>query len=130
MPNNADRPPHVQYTAEFKRNIRMLSRKYRHIRSDVQPFIDEIEAGQIIGNQIKGVGYTIYKARIRNYDIQKGKSAGYRIIYWLKTPQNIILVTIYSKLDQADISPKQIRLIVKQEGGAAATGSQTTPVPP
>ena len=30
----------------------------------------------------------------------------------LKTPTNIILVTIYSKLDQADISAEQIRRIL------------------
>lgn len=104
----------VEYTSEFKRNLRALARKYRHIRSDVQPFIDQIKSGQTIGNQVKGLGYTIYKARVKNSDIQKGKSAGYRVIYWIRTPKNIILVTIYSKLDQTDISPLQIRRVVKQ----------------
>ncbi len=36
------------------------------------------------------------------------------MIYHLKTPTNVILVTIYSKLDQADISPKEIRRILKE----------------
>ncbi len=34
------------------------------------------------------------------------------MVYHLKTPTNIILVTIYSKLDQADISAAQIRRIL------------------
>ena len=31
-----------------------------------------------------------------------------------KTPTSIVLVTIYSKLDQADISAEQIRRILKE----------------
>jgi mRNA-degrading endonuclease RelE of RelBE toxin-antitoxin system len=52
--------------------------------------------------------------RVKNSDIQKGKSSGYRMIYYLKTPTKIILVTIYSKLEQADIAAKQIRKILKE----------------
>ncbi len=40
--------------------------------------------------------------------------SGYRLIYWLRTPKDVILVTIYSKLDQGDISAKEIRRIIKQ----------------
>jgi len=112
MPSNFSIIFRIEYTSEFKRNLRALAKKYRHIRTDVQPFINQIKAGQLIGNQVKGVGYTIYKARVKNSDIQKGKSAGYRIIYWIKTPHKIILVTIYSKLEQTDISPQQIRGVV------------------
>jgi len=32
----------VEFTPEFKRNLRALSKKYRHIRSDVQPVIDRL----------------------------------------------------------------------------------------
>ena len=111
-------------------NLRALAKKYRHIRSDIQPFINQLKRGQIIGNQVKGVRYPVYKARARNSNIQKGKSAGYRIIYWIKTPQNIILVTIYSKLDQTDISPQQIRRVIKQAGPSETSfkTNQTTPI--
>jgi mRNA-degrading endonuclease RelE of RelBE toxin-antitoxin system len=35
-------PPQVrvEFTPEFKRNLRALSKKYRHIRSDVQPVLN------------------------------------------------------------------------------------------
>jgi len=114
MPNNSNQIFRIEYTSEFKRNLRTLAKKYRSIRGDIQPFIDRIKSGQFIGNQVKGVGDLVYKARVRNSDIQKGKSAGYRAIYWIKTPQDIILITLYSKLDQADISPQQIRRIIRQ----------------
>jgi len=35
------------------------------------------------------------KVRLRNSDAQRGKSGGYRVIYYLKTKAKIILVTIY-----------------------------------
>ena len=107
-------PIKVEYTPEFKRNVRGLSKKYRHIRSDVQPVIEQIQTGDFPGDQVPGTGYTIFKVRIRNSDIPKGKRSGYRLIYYLKTPTNMILVTVYSKLDQSDISPTQIRQILKE----------------
>ena len=36
MPNDS-LSAQVEYTAEFKRNLRVLAKRYPHIRSDVQP---------------------------------------------------------------------------------------------
>jgi len=112
MPSEPAEPVWVEYTPEFKRNLRALAKKYRHIRSDVQPVIDQLRAGEIIGDQVPRTRYTIFKVRVRNSDIRKGKRSGYRLIYHLKTPTNVILVTIYSKLDQVDVSAEQIRRIL------------------
>nr|BAL58395.1 hypothetical conserved protein [Candidatus Acetothermum autotrophicum] len=104
----------LEYTPEFKRNLRALAKKYRHIYSDVQPVLDRIQAGEIVGDRVPRARYTIFKVRVRNSDIPKGKRSGYRMIYYLKTPRNIILVTIYSKLDQGDVSEAQIRQIIRE----------------
>ena len=102
----------IQVSPEFKRSLRTLAKRYRNIRSDIQPIIDELQAGKIIGNQIPGIRYTVFKVRIRNSNIQKGKSGEYRFIYYLKTSTKIILVTIYSKSDQGDITEDTINKIV------------------
>ncbi|RZN35433.1 MAG: type II toxin-antitoxin system RelE/ParE family toxin [Methanosarcinales archaeon] len=112
MPSEPAEPVQVEFTPEFKRNLRALARKYRHIRSDVQPVINQLQAGEVMGDQVPRTHYTIFKVRVRNSDIQKGKRSGYRLIYHLLTPENIILVTIYSKLDQSDISAEQIRRVL------------------
>ena len=114
MQNEPAEQMYIEYTPEFKRNLRALAKKYRHIRSEVQPVIDKLEVGELVGVQVPRIPYTIFKVRVRNSDIQKGKRSGYRMIYHLKSPTNIILVTIYSKLDQADISSKEIRRILKE----------------
>ena len=105
-------PVHVEFTPEFKRNVRALSRKYRHIREDVGPLINDLQNGQLPGDQVTGTGYTIFKVRVPNRDVHKGKSGGYRLIYYFQTKADIILITIYSKTEQADISASQIRRIV------------------
>ncbi len=92
--------PEVSFTFEFKRNLRALAKKYRSIKADVQPVIDQLEKGKLPGDQVPGVHLAVFKVRIQNTDIQKGKRSGYRCIYYLKTRNQVILVTIYSKLDQ------------------------------
>ncbi len=102
----------IEYSAEFVHNLRELAKRYRHIKSDVQPVIEQLHSGQILGDQVPGTPYTIYKVRVRNSDSQKGKRGGYRLLYYLRTPTKILLVTIYSKSDQSDISAGKIRKIV------------------
>ena len=112
MQSDPSEQTQVEFTSEFKRNLRALAKKYRHLRSDVQPVIEQLQAGEIVGDQVPRTRYTIFKVRIRNSDIQKGKRSGYRLLYHLKRSTNIVLVTIYSKLDQADISAELIRRIL------------------
>ena len=113
MPNNL---PLVEVipTLEFQRNLRTLSKKYRHIRSDVEVIIEQLQAGELLGDRISGVGYEIFKVRVKNSDIQKGKSAGYRLIYYIQTPTAIVLITIYSKSEQSDISAERIQQILAE----------------
>ncbi len=103
----------VRFTPEFKRKLKKPAKRYPHIRADVQPVLDRIQTGEIIGAQIPGIDYAIFKVRIRNRDARKGKRGGYRLLYYLKTETTIILITIYAKSDQSDISAEQIRRIVK-----------------
>ena len=56
----------------------------------------------------------IFKVRIRNSDVSRGKSGGYRVIYYLKTATAVILVTIYSKTEQSDISSAKIKKILSE----------------
>jgi mRNA-degrading endonuclease RelE of RelBE toxin-antitoxin system len=105
-------PIQVEFTPEFKRNLRALAKKYQHIRSDVQPAIEQIQSGQFAGDRIQGTQYVVFKVRVRNRDIPKGKSAGYRLIYSVPSSTQVVLITIYSKLEQSDISSEQIRRIL------------------
>jgi mRNA-degrading endonuclease RelE of RelBE toxin-antitoxin system len=65
------------------------------------------------GDRLSGLSVTAFKVRVKNSDIQKGKSAGYRLIYQVETPIKITLLTIYSKSDQSNIDAKEIEQIVE-----------------
>jgi len=114
MPNNSEEPVQVSFTSEFKRNIRQLSKKYRHIKSDIQPVIEQLKSGQTPGDQIPRVRYPVFKIRIQNTDITKGKRSGYRMIYYVKTQTSVILITVYSKTEQGDVSSDTIRRIIAE----------------
>ena len=44
MPSEAGESVRVEYTPEFKRNLRALAKKYRHIWSDIEPEIRKMSA--------------------------------------------------------------------------------------
>jgi mRNA-degrading endonuclease RelE of RelBE toxin-antitoxin system len=104
----------VKASPTFNRNLRALAKKYRSIRNDLQPVIEQLEQGELPGDQIPGVGYTVFKLRVRNSDTQKGKSGGYRLIYYVKTAKGIILLTVYAKSEQVDIAAEDIQSIITE----------------
>ena len=105
-------PIQVGFTNRFEKDIRRLAKRYRKIRLDIQPLIQQLEAGELPGDQIPNLEQSIFKVRVKNSDIQKGKSAGYRVIYYLKTETQVVLITMYSKSDRLDMSTAEIREIL------------------
>ena len=106
----------ISYTDAFKRQVKRLSRRYRRIRHDIQPVIVELEEGNILGDQIQSVDYSVYKVRVKNSDANRGKSGGYRIIYYLQSGDEITLIALYSKSDQSDINAADLLSIIQEEG--------------
>ena len=81
----------VEASPTFKRNIKTLGKKYRSIRKDVEPVIKQLQNGELPGDKIPGIGYPVFKLRVKNSDVTKGKSGGYRLIYYCQTATGIIL---------------------------------------
>jgi mRNA-degrading endonuclease RelE of RelBE toxin-antitoxin system len=76
------------------------------------------------GDQIPDIGYAVFKLRVRNSDTQKGKSGGYRLIYYVKTAMAIILLTIYTKSEQVDIAADDLRSIIAEYDQRATEGKE------
>jgi mRNA-degrading endonuclease RelE of RelBE toxin-antitoxin system len=104
----------LEYATEFKRNIRILSKKHRRIKDDLSGLLVDLARGETPGDQIRGTGATLYKVRVKNSDSSKGKSGGYRIVYYVKHEDSTVLLTIYSKSDQRDISASILRKLVEK----------------
>lgn len=123
MSNESTSPVQVSFTPEFKRNLHKLAKKYRHIKSDLQPILDQLTSGSKPGDQVMGVRHEVFKVRAKNSDAAKGKSGGYRLIYSVKSELERVLVTVYSKTEQSDISGDDIRRII-EASAAHATPEQ------
>lgn len=106
----------IDLTPEFQRNLRDLAKRCRNIRFDVQTIVQDLEVGNFVGDRLAGVskGYVLFKVRVRNRDIQKGKSAGYRLIYLVESSVSVLLLAIYSKSDREDIDVKEILQILSE----------------
>lgn len=72
----------------------------------------QLEAGGTPWDRITGNKYPVYKVRVNNSDARRGKSGGYRVIYYIQTPEAILLTNIYSKSDRSNISNEEIEQII------------------
>jgi mRNA-degrading endonuclease RelE of RelBE toxin-antitoxin system len=99
-------------TNPFIDQLKTLKKHYRNIAKDIQKLLVQLESGETPGDQVPGIGFTVYKVRVANRDAKKGKRGGYRVIYYLQTASKIYLLDIYSKTDQADVSVHEIRQLI------------------
>ena len=115
-------PVEVKVTQKFAHNLRLLSKKYRDVRKDLNSgVLEEVQKGNLLGEHIPCVSqeYAVYKARCKNTNAARGKRGGYRIVYCVSLLEGyencieVFLLTIYSKSDQEDISPKEIAEIIE-----------------
>jgi mRNA-degrading endonuclease RelE of RelBE toxin-antitoxin system len=112
--SNEPTPIEIDLSPRFTRDLRDLAKHYRRIRVDLQPIIDQLLQGETPGDRIQGVQSVVFKVRVRNSDIQKGKSGGYRVIYYLKDQDRILLITIYAKSDREDIDVETLITIITE----------------
>lgn len=88
---------------EFEKALKQLKKRFPTVGNQVGDFVRALEAGNVLGDKIPEIGFNVYKVRLPNPDAQKGKSGGFRIVYYLKQQDHVWLITIYSKSDQGDV---------------------------
>jgi mRNA-degrading endonuclease RelE of RelBE toxin-antitoxin system len=75
---------------------------------------DLLKAGQLPGDQIPNLAHNVYKVRLPNRSAGKGKSGGFRVIYYVKTRDYIGMLSIYVKTEQTDIPLCQITTLIEE----------------
>jgi mRNA-degrading endonuclease RelE of RelBE toxin-antitoxin system len=76
--------------------------------------VSQLQEGKHPGDKVPGVGCDTYKVHLKNPAAKRGKRGGLRVVYYIQTAAQIILLTIYSKSQQADISAVRVRRIIKE----------------
>ncbi len=104
-------------TPTFQKDVKSLQKKYRHIVADLEELESILSENPFAGDAIKGLEKTIFKIRLASTDMGKGKSGGFRIIYYLvSADQTIYLLTLYAKAYKQSISTSEIKSILKTCG--------------
>jgi mRNA-degrading endonuclease RelE of RelBE toxin-antitoxin system len=106
-------PTSIRIAAQFEKPLKRLSRKYPALLKEIGQLINQLKQDERPGDKIPHVGYDVYKVRLKNPSASRGKSGGFRVIYYVQIASHVILVTIYSKTEQTDIGPEEIRHILQ-----------------
>ena len=109
----------VKPTAEFKRNLKPLLKKYHTLKNTVLNLEESLVENPWLG---ESYGHGIYKVRIADQSKGKGKSGGFRVLYYhlSATAEGVemLLISIFDKSDIGTIKKadavKQLRNILKE----------------
>ena len=69
----------VRFTLPFIRRLKPLTKRYRKIQSDIQPIIEQLQNGNLIGDQISGLDFTIRCAQLGKMVLLKEIGLLYRL---------------------------------------------------
>jgi mRNA-degrading endonuclease RelE of RelBE toxin-antitoxin system len=99
-------------TPKFKRELKRLVKKFQSLKNEFGLLIDELIQNPTTGTSI---GNDCYKIRLAIASKGKGKSGGARVItYVLVRNQIVYLLDIYDKSEQANITDKELLLLIKE----------------
>ncbi|MCO5945782.1 type II toxin-antitoxin system RelE/ParE family toxin [Mucilaginibacter flavidus] len=94
----------VNPTPEFKRDLKPLVKKYKTLKNTITQLEQDLIENPFLG---ESYGQGIYKVRISDGSKGKGKSGGFRVIYYhlSKTSEgiNMLLLNIFDKSETATI---------------------------
>ena len=97
-------------TENFERKIRRLAKKHKSLKTDLLSIVENLSKNPRLGTPI---GKDCYKLRIAISSKGKGKSGGARMITYVRVvSQNVYLMDIYDKSEQANISENELLLLI------------------
>ena len=118
-------PTRVNIPAPFQRDLRRLAKKYPAVLTEFETLAQQLKADARPGDKIPRVGQEVYKVRLANPSASRGKSGGFRVIYYVQLTDSVLMLTIYAKSEQTDISPEDIRRILDDLLSSADPESDT-----
>ncbi|MBC8449015.1 MAG: type II toxin-antitoxin system RelE/ParE family toxin [Chloroflexi bacterium] len=101
----------------FKHSVKRLQKRFPHVKDDVRVAIQVLLQAPRLGVVVPG-GSGVHKLRVRNTDLGKGKSGGYRLLYYVEDqPVPIIyLLLLYAKSDREDVTRQELKQLLDELG--------------
>ena len=107
-------PTTVKSLPRFDRKLERFVRKYPRTDDQVEKLIYQLKRDERPGQRVPRAGFNLYKVRLRNRAARRGKSGGFRVIYYVQLRDRVTLLTIYSKSDETDISIAEMRQLANE----------------
>ena len=101
----------IEYTDNFLKEAKQLSKKFKLLKSDLKQAVDEIETKNDLGVYL---GFNLFKKRVKNSSIPTGKSGGFRVIIYKQIENKIVLISIYSKTEKENLSDEELSKLLKE----------------
>ncbi len=102
----------VKLIEKAKKDIKKLYKRYKKVKLDLLEVIDELEKNPFIGIHLTN---SVYKIRMKNSSINKGKSGGFRVIYYvIIDDKEVLILKVFSKSDLENITNEEIINILKE----------------
>jgi mRNA-degrading endonuclease RelE of RelBE toxin-antitoxin system len=96
----------VRLSRTFEKEAKKLIKKHRSLAGEISELISSLEQTPNLDTPI---GKDCFKIRLAIKSKEKGKSGGARVITCLVAVQEtVVLLSIYDKAEQADISDEQL----------------------
>lgn len=104
----------IGYSVPFRKEFKRRARRYSQVVTEVAALAAQLERDERPGDKIPHVGYDVYKVRLKNPSAGRGKSGGFRVIYYIHLADYVLLVTIYSKSEYDDMTTDRLRRIIEE----------------
>jgi len=105
----------VRLSPAMQRAIRELSKRFPHITDDFKPLLDNLKAGENLGDALPGFSRRVYKVRVPSSDQRRGKRGGFRVVYYLISEDHrVYLLTMYAKSRQENIRMGKINSLIQR----------------
>lgn len=96
----------------FERQAKRLLKKYPSLKSELRELVASLKEHP---DQGAPLGNNCYKVSLSIASKGKGKSGGARVItYFYIDKTTVILLNVYDKSEQANITSKELALLLKQ----------------
>lgn len=97
-------------TRVFARAYKRLKKKYRKLENDIASLRKLLSENPSAGISL---GSGLFKIRLASSDLVKGKSGGFRVVYYFMFAANtIVLLDLYTKSEREDVPISEIRKIL------------------
>jgi hypothetical protein len=101
----------IIYSPIFIKKAKQLKKKHLSLINDLSELESQLLENPRIGADL---GNGIFKIRLAVKSKGKGKSGGYRVITYLQIENEINMIYIYDKSEEATITKKDIQQIIEK----------------